>query len=396
MSRFEKRLILFLVLLVVALAVFEANAPKPVDWSPSFSRGHNKPYGALLVYDRLADLFPEVRTVRDPLFVTGTDRIENASIGDEPVNHVFINRQLSLDEYATGQLLGMVELGDRAFIAAEHFQDALADTLNIRTDRLHWFGEDTSDIRFIGEHRIAEGVFRFARNFPGVYFTSYDTSRTRVLAVDGASHPVLLEMSWGEGRIVLCSAPRAFSNYNLLKDRNAVFMAAAFSLLPPNPVLWDEFYKLGHAESQTFMRFVLSQDPLRWAWFLALSLIVLHMIVFARRQQRAIPVVTAPRNASRELAHTIGRLYWHKGDHADIARKMIAHFKEEMRARTYMQRFGYDEATIEHLATKAGREKQEIAGRLNAIQRAEQQAYLTEADLLDLSNQLHEFRQLIQ
>ncbi|MBK8497679.1 MAG: hypothetical protein IPL52_02380 [Flavobacteriales bacterium] len=396
MSGFEKRLVLFLALLIVALAAFEANAPKPVDWSPSFSRGHNKPYGAQLVYDRLRDLFPAVRTVRDPLYVTGTERIENVSIVDEPVNHVFINRQIGLDDYATGQLLAMVELGDRAFIAAEHFQDALADTLNLLTDRLHWFGEDTSDIRFIGEHRIVEGVFRYARNFPGAYFTSYDTSRTRVLAVDGASHPVLLEMAWGDGRIVLCSAPRAFSNYNLLKDRNAAFMAAAFSLLPPNPVLWDEFYKLGHAESQTFMRFVLREDALRWAWFLALALIVLYMIVFARRQQRAIPVLVAPRNASRELAHTIGRLYWHKGDHADIARKMIAHFKEEMRARTYMQRFGYDEPTIAHLATKAGRDKQEIAGRLYKIQRAEQQPYLTEGDLLELSNQLHEFRQLIR
>ncbi len=66
---------------------------------------------------------------------------------------------------------------------------------------------------------------------------------------------------------------------------------------------------------------------MRWAWFLALTLVVLYIIVYARRQQRAIPVVAPPRNATRDLVHTIGRLYWHKGDHADLARKMIAHFK---------------------------------------------------------------------
>lgn len=396
MSRFEKRLILGLALLVLLLAGLEASAPKPLDWTPSFSRAHNKPYGASLIYDRLRDLFPEVRTMRDPLYMTATERIENTIIADEPVNHVFINRQFAPDQFAAEQLLAMVEFGDRAFIAAEQIQGTLADTLNLDGDMLHWFGNDTSDIRFIGDRRIAEGVFRYARNFPGAYFTSYDTTRTRVLAVDGASHPVLLEMTWGAGRIVLCSAPRAFSNYNLLKDRNATFMAAAFSLLPPKPVFWDEFYKLGNGESDTFLRFVLKEPSLRWAWFLGLSLVVLYMVVFARRQQRIIPLLVAPRNASRDLAHTIGRLYWHKGDHAGIARKMIAHFKEEARARTYLRTFAYDDATIQHLASKTDRDKADIAQRMAVLQRTEQKPYLTESELLQLSTQIHDFRQLIR
>ena len=396
MSRFEKRILWALGLLILGLSLLEAMAPKPINWAPSYSRYHRTPYGGLLVHESIQDLFPEVRTVHEPVDLAADHRISNDAIADAPVNHLYINSTFGLSELGTERLLGLVELGDHVFIAAEDFHNVLADTLNLEVASMHRMGNDTSDIRFVGDHRIAQGVFRYARGFPGAYFTRYDTSRTRVLAVDGASHPVLLEMTWGDGRIVLCSAPRAFTNYNLLKSNNAAFLAGALSALPFQPVVWDEFYKVGRMESTTPLRFLLNQPALRWAWFIALTLLVLYIIVYTRRQQRPIPFVAPPRNATRDLAHTIGRLYWHKGDHADIARKMIAHFKDEVRARAYMRTFDYDENTVAHLATKTGRAKEEIAKRLNAFRRREQLQSVTERDLLDLSTELHEFRQLIR
>jgi len=161
-------------------------------------------------------------------------------------------------------------------------------------------------------------------------------------------------------------------------------------------VLWDESYKVGRMESQTPIRYILSQTPLRWAWFLSLTLVVLYIIVHARRQQRAIPIVAPPRNATRDLMHTVGRLYWHKRDHTDLARKMIGHFKEDVRQRTYLRSFAYDPATTDHLATKSGLSNDETSQRLNAIAQRESTTRITESDLLKLSNELHEFRQLIR
>lgn len=396
MTRFEKRVLWVLGLLILVLSIMEAMVPQPTDWSPSYSRFHSKPFGAELVYERLPDLFPEVRPVSDPLYSTARERYVE-DVLDAPVNHVFVNSSFSPDIVSTERLLNLVQWGDNAFIAAGSISGPLADTLNLSMDAKRWNATDTiSDIRFIGDPRIADGVFRYARGFPGAFFTRYDTARTRSLAVDGSSHPVLLECAWGNGRIVLCSAPMALTNYHLLKDRNATFMAGAFSVLPTLPVVWDEAYKVGRMEAQTPMRFILSQTALRWAWFLALGLVVLYMIIYARRQQRAIPVVLPPRNATRDLMHTIGRLYWHKGDHADLANKMIAHFKEDVRQRAYLRTFTYDNATIEHLATKTGLDKQEMTARLNAIARRENARRLSEKDLLDLSNELHELRRSIR
>jgi len=395
-TRFEKRMLVGLGLLILVFAVLEAMAPQPMDRVPSYSRFHRKPYGDQLVYERLKDIFPEVRSVSDPLYSTARERYEH-QVEAEPVNHVFINTRFVPDVISTERLLDLAAWGDHVFIAADDIQGPLADSLHVEMDVKPFDGTDTvSDIRFIGDPRIAAGVFHYADGFPGAYFTRYDSSRTRSLAVDGSSHPVLLECTWGKGRIVLCSAPMALTNYHLLKANNAIFIAGALSVLPTRSVIWDEAYKVGRMEAQTPIRYILSQTPLRWAWFLSLTLVVLYILVHARRQQRAIPIVAPPRNATRDLMHTVGRLYWHKGDHTDLAHKMITHFKEDVRQRTYMGSFAYTDATIQHLSAKTGLTKEETTQRLNAIAQRENAKRISENDLLKLSNELHEFRHLIR
>ncbi|HMC97090.1 MAG TPA: hypothetical protein VKG92_05540, partial [Flavobacteriales bacterium] len=187
MSRFEKRVVLALAILIVVLSALEAMAPKPTDWTPSFSRYHRKPYGGQLVVERLKDLFPSVRSVHDPVAVVA-DAPARAEEEGTPLNLIYVNGIFSLDKLNTERLLELAAGGDHVFIAADRIVGQLADTLHLEMDRKNWMAtEDTSDVRFVGEERIAEGVFRFARGFPGAYFTRFDTSRTRVLAVDGAS-----------------------------------------------------------------------------------------------------------------------------------------------------------------------------------------------------------------
>ena len=131
MSRFEKRLILGLVLAILLIAGLEASVPKPTDWSASYSLDHRKPYGTALVYDRLKDLFPEVRTVRQPVLDAAMLRIESVDISAAPVNHVYIDGRFGLDRAAMEQLLALVEYGDRVFIAAENFYDNLASSCSM-------------------------------------------------------------------------------------------------------------------------------------------------------------------------------------------------------------------------------------------------------------------------
>jgi hypothetical protein len=173
------------------------------------------------------------------------------------------------------------------------------------------------------------------------------------------------------------------------------FVAGVLSMLPPRPLLWDEYYRVGRTQVNTPLRFVLQEEALRWAWYTLLAMIALFLMVGSRREQRPIPVVQPPRNATRELLHTIGRLYWHKGDHADLARRMIAHFKDDVRARTYLRTFAWDEATSRHLAAKCAMEPGEMARRMEALREREAAPHTTENELLALSSELHQLRQRI-
>jgi hypothetical protein len=391
MTRFEKRVLVALGLLMLVLSLLEASVPEPVDWSRSFSREHTRPYGAKLLYQRLGDLFPAVRTVNDADLGTRLDRDGQRS------NHLFVNDRFRPDLANTEHLLELAARGDRVLIAAERIIGPLADSLGIEMGMdFRAFVSDTVDIRFVGEARITRGVYRFSQGFTRSHFTDYDKGRGRVLAVDGSSNPVLLELAHGEGRFVLCSTPLALTNYNLLKDDNATYLAGVLSVLPPWPVLWDEHHKAGRVQVSTPLRWILSQPALRWAWALGWALVLLHMLLHVRREQRAIPVMEPPRNATRELVHTIGRLYWHKADHAALARRMIAHFKEEVRVATYLRTFAFDQATMTHLASKAGLDLEECERRLQKIEQRERASHLGEHDLLQLSNELHEFRQMIR
>ena len=380
-----------LLLLLVGLAYLESNAPPPVDWSRSYSRYHDKPYGARLIYERLPDLFPSVRTVQEPLYDL-LYMLDDTNAA--PHNLIFIDNVFHADSFDTDLLLWRVEQGDHLLIAAENIRGELSDTLKLATES-DFQARDTVDIRAVGDHKISTRPHRFTRGFFPSYFTRYDTARTRVLAVDGRSRPVVIQMAWGAGHITFCSAPLVLTNFNLIKDRNGEFLAGVLSTLPPLPVLWDEFGKVAHNEASTPMRYVLGQPPLKWAWFLGLFLLALFIVVRARREQRVIPVVKAPRNASRELVDTIGRLYHQRGDHADLARKMIAHFKEEVRVRTYLRTFAFDDATYDHLAAKMGLPREVVAERFGRIAALEHTRHLTQDQLLKLSSELHDLRQLL-
>ena len=199
MTRFEKRVLLGLGLLIVLLSIMEAMEPRPIDWSPSYSRHQRTPFGDQLVYERLPDIFPEVHSVSDALDSEMRHR-HPEQIAEEPVNHVFVNSSFSPDVMSAAKLLEMVRCGDHAFIAADMIGGPLADSLGIDIAYKPWSTEeDTSDIRFIGDPRIAHGVFRFARGFAGAYFVRFDKVNSRILAVDGSARPVLLEMVWGKG-----------------------------------------------------------------------------------------------------------------------------------------------------------------------------------------------------
>jgi hypothetical protein len=406
MNRAEK-IILVVTLAVLALVVvLEQLTPREPDWYPTYTRYRTDPFACGLVYDRLMDLFPQgVTTVREPIYSTAQNRLATDSIRP-PVDHIFINGGFRLDSLDLGNLLKMVEQGDDAFIAADQFGYRTMDSLRFHT-QYHWekpdslatiegirkmVRGDTDRIRFTSWPLRKSADLQFVRGGIDHSFKNFPVDSVQVLAENQYHEPILLRMRHGKGFLWLCTAPRAFTDYYLLKDGARGFMEGALRMLPDRPVLWDEYYKVGRAGSRTPLRYILSQPALKWAYWTAIALLFLTVFVYARRRQRAIPVVASPRNTSRDFADTIGRLYYFRGDHADIARKLTLQFKEEVRRKLRLHRTIWDAEMIEEIALRTGISEEELDHANRLMDYYTGVVYVNEDQLLKLNKTLSGLR----
>lgn len=391
---------------VLLILLLEAIAPREPNWRESYTRYTREPFACGLVYDRLEDLFHHgVTTVHDPIYNTAQERLADTA-AFTPVEHIFINTDFHVDDLDLRHLLAMVERGDDAFIAGQWFGDLLCDTLDIGTT-YHWempdsaalaqglgafMHGDTASLRFT-THPLRNGRDHlFQRGGLDNIFSRFPLDSTQVLAVNGYNDPVLIRMRWGKGWIYLCTTPQAFTDYYLLKDEARGFMADALSFLSDRPVLWDEFYKVGRLESPTPLRFILSRTALKAAYWTVIALLVLYVFVYAKRRQRAIPELVPLKNTSRAFAETMGRLYYFKGDHADLARKMTLYFKDDLRNKLYLRRAVWDAETIAHIAERTGISEQEWAHAFRLIDHYEKTPYVSEGQLLQLNKTLSGLR----
>ena len=406
MNRAEKGVLIGTVVVVLLILLLEAIAPREPDWRDSFSAYKREPYGCALVVDRLTDLFPAgVTLVHDPVYLTAQERLKDSTTA--PVNHLFIDGDHQLDALDLEHLMRMVERGDQAFIAAKWWwQSRLLDTLGLSVryesgdfeqvwnEGLGTFERvDTTTFRFTCWPLNQDSAAQFTKPEFEYVIGSYEPQRTQILATDDRDNAVLVRIPHGKGWFYITTAPNAFTNYALLKAGERRFMEGALSLLPKDrPVLWDEFYKVGRRERSTPLRFVLSSPALKRAYWGAIALLMLTIFVHARRRQRAVPEREPLRNTSREFAETIGRLYFFKGDHPDLPKKMCLYIEEEVRQKLYLRRTVWDEETLEHIAQRTGLPLEQWQSAARLLHHYETAAAVSEQQLLQLNKQLARLR----
>ncbi len=407
MSRGEKMVIIGTAAVVLLILLLETIAPREPDWRDTFSAYKREPGGCALTRERLEDLFHHgITNVHDPIYVTAQTRLALDSTAPR-VNHIFIDDDSQLDQLDMENLLKMVERGDNAFIAAKYWYGSkILDTLGLSTDYRYSPATqefdslglsviqqtDTTRLRFTPWPLNQDSAFKFTKGDFDYMIERFRIDSTQVLAVNKNQDAVLARLKWGKGFFYICTVPNAFTNYSLLKAEGRGFIEGALSLLPDQPVLWDEFYKVGRLESRTPLRFVLSRAPLKRAYWTVVMLLFLTIFVYARRRQRAIPEIEPLRNTSRDFARTIGRLYYFKGDHTDLARKMSLYFKDELRSRLYLRRAVWDEETIEHVALRTGIPLAQWQSTFRLLEHYEKTPYVSEEQLMQLNKTLSGLR----
>jgi len=383
--------LLFLLLTVVVYGLIEYYRPKPIDWTPTYSNKHTRPFGTQALYELLPEVMNHqpVTSVRMPV-----DNQLTETTLPRRSNYVFVCQTLRLYPSEQKALLAYVQRGNNVFLSAYEFPADLSRKLGFKASLKAPFLRDTTvGVNFSNPALKAPANYRFPYDDGRNFLTVKTAKNITVLGRNSRQEPVFLKIQHGKGTFYIHNLPLAFTNYYVLDPKTADYAFKTLSYLPPLPTLWDEYQKQGRfdEEDQTPLRYVLTQPALTWAYYLILASLVLYVLFAGKRTQRIIPVVEPLKNTSLEFVQTIGRLYFQRGDHANLAQKKIGHFLLFVRERFQLATTVPDEDFKQTLARKSGVPVEEVNALFSQIALTGQQARISEYELLRINQLIDNF-----
>lgn len=379
-------------LLVVSVQYY---APKPINWTESYSKQDKIPYGSYILRDLLGDVFSEKNITESKL------PAYNELKEQENTNYIIINSEFSPDDLDIEKLLEFAEDGNQLFVSASSFGNKFSDTLNIQTEGYNLSFEEDSlgnldveksdsvNINFTNPQLKTKKGYTFNKRFTNYYFTSVDTAATTVLGKDDKNRINFIRIEYGKGFIYLNTLPKTFTNYFLVDTVNYEYAFKALSYLPNQNVIWDEYYKSGRRVVSTPLRFVLSSPALKASCLLLILGLLIYIIFNVKRKQRIIPVITPLGNSTVEFVDVVGTLYYQNKDHHNLATKKVTYFLELVRATYLLETNKLDEEFVYLLASKSGVEEKKVSELISFIKKVKNST--TEQELLKLNTLITQF-----
>ena len=339
--------LLFFLLLVLSL---EYHLPRQFVWVPTYSHTDKQPLGCALFDSLLSVSLPQGYALTRETFY----QLEKDSASRRGV--LVVAGLLEGSKADVDALLRMAERGDKVMLVSSIFPQLLEDTLHFYCTYSHftsvafqeylihnYFRRDT--LRWIEDDCYASHSYQVYPPFLDSCLRSKDSLsfgkdslQMRPLAVKTSTGDVLaMACPWGKGEIILVSTPLLFTNYGVTDGNTVHYLFRLLSQMGDLPIVRSEGYTRDTAQKQLSpFRYLLSHPPLRWALYLSMLTIVLFMCFTARRRQRAIPVVEAPKNRSLEFIELIGTLYFQRGNRVDLVRRKYQFLTEELRREMYV------------------------------------------------------------
>lgn len=387
--------ILYISLAFGAFLTLKLLSPKKHNWTVTFAAEDKNPFGGFAMNQLVRTLFPDHRLAHS--FKTIYELKD--SVGERS-NVLIVAETFSPGKEDTEALLNHVHKGGHAFISSQYIYGVFADTLKLSTyDTNFKFGSvfpgDSATLFLTAVSFDSTAKYTYRHTNVHNYLSNFDTTRTSVIALNERRVPVTIRVKWGAGSFLINCTPMMFTNINLLSGDNSTFVSSQLSYLLPGPITWTEYYQRGRREINTPLRFILLNEPLSWAYYIAIISLIVFMVFEVKRRQRIIPVIAPLRNTTLEFVATIGDLYYQNGDHKNIAEKKIIYFLEQIRSKYGLGTNVLDNEFAATLARKAGQSSEETIALINLINLIRTKAFISVETLIDLNNKLETFNRKV-
>lgn len=385
-----KRYYIILGILLLLFILINASTPNSVSWKPTFKKHDKNPYGAEVTYKFLEDIFG-----------TGNISYSRRSPYDllhdnkDTFNLIYVANEVGTYDADFNAIHEFLDKGNNVFIAASAIYGPLADSLGLSGWAYHEVPETFKDSVTLS---FTNPLFpKMDYVFPQEQIQNYidpDTSVNMIVLSESSDYYAhFVKVPVGNGFLYYHCNPMLFTNNNMLFNNNQHdYISNCLSYLPKTKTVWSEFFSAGGSqEHETDLRFILSNPQLRWAWYIIIAFVLVFLVFQSKRKQRAIPVVTPPKNSTLEFVETTGRLYFQQRDHLNLAHKKILFFLEKIRNKFYISTSVLDDEFVESLASKSGVPQEEIRELVARFEQIKKSTGISENTLLELNKNIESF-----
>lgn len=342
----QKIAITLLFLAIIFLGVLQYLMPKQADWNISLLKNDSQPFGCEVLYKRIPDIFTEIRN----------NNLPYSDLDTNDRNQLFfiITNSFSPTTDETEELMRYASAGNTVYLATMNFSKSWGDTLHIKVNE-NW-NSLSFPILFLSNSKFDS--LRFTTPY-GVFKKSIeclDSLKPKVISMHEDGKPIAIEMPIGKGQIIVDLAPYMFTNFGLLYS-SPRYAEAMFNRVGTNSLLWDNYYEQKDNRKGSVLSYVLKNRSLLAAYLLTIVSFLLAIIFGFRRVARPIPIIEPLRNASVDLAFSIGMLWYNQSNNKTIALRKWKYVQEQIYEKIKIH-WKSELQTIELIAIKLGKDKQ--------------------------------------
>jgi hypothetical protein len=288
-----------------------------------------------------------------------------------------------------------LELGDN--LSRKLFREGIDDLILLRAE---YQTPDDS----LATRKVPVGIFNETKNPKATYFIQSADTVCRLkypnFVMNGEwyylKNPVrqigfignqinFLELKVGKGTLLWNCNPFLFTNFHLLRPeiqeyadgvlshlalkrsqqkpkKDGDLLSSIFSEKEKNRagmLLIDEASKLPYwsedgDQKPSPLRYILSQETFRWAWYTLLAGVIAFLVLLARRRQRIIPLMPSRTNSTLHFIRAISELYLRKQNHYFMSEQKMKLFINHIKTRYGIQNQGLSKESIQVLSRRSG------------------------------------------
>ncbi|KUJ53826.1 DUF4350 domain-containing protein [Chryseobacterium aquaticum] len=362
MNKTFKIYALIFIIIMVILALLEVNKKEVVDWRKNFDVNEKSPFGLFVFNQEVKDLFKNNLKKVD---VTAYDYYnENQK---KPHNILVIESEIDTESW--NKILNEVSKGSDAMLIIAKMPKEISDSIGFYDSQISF--EDKNVLKLTDKKY--QNDFIKLDKFPSGRGFSYIKPGVEVLGKtveeDNSDQANFIKAKLGKGNIYVHCEPLFLTNYYLLKSGNTKYTQDVFSYLKDRETLW--FVEANTKESRFFMRFILGNPALKYAWWLLLSGLVLFIFFNAKRKQRIVPIIEPLKNTSLDFVKSIGNLYLQEGDFHDMMAKKAQYFLNKVRLDLLIDTQNLDDEFAKKLQLKTGKNIEIINESVSLIKKAQ-------------------------